>query len=466
MKLTYDGGISTDKVMTLTGIPNILTIESDNITGSKATLGIVVTGLADVDVNKDYYITVNGQTITSKGTGDRSFYITNENSFESRCAVAYSIAKALKNCNLASYDIFYSREVIILDSVIIKAKEVGPQYNLTIETNLAELQISSQEGTTSDEFAGGVIEVDVYSNNDYIATLSKNYYKEKIDFNVSEILKSISKYDQVVPYTLQIFSNVNHIIRNLGTIEAQSVIGYMANQGEKYLVGFPRFAQNVTRGTQEGVTNKMVLYTYLPSIPISIYTYNSQAVTISVNYLSADKQVIGTGSYNIETPNKVGYMEIALDSNLFNQSYYIDVIMGDEVIRYNIIKPVDANSRCQRVYYHNSYGGVSFFDFTGEITEDHKVDNETYVKNIYNYYKDSALEETVIYDKETTITVTMKSHLMERSAIWQFNDFLGSSDMWTNINGVDYKIICTDVKVDQIETGVWQATAVYVYSLV
>ena len=37
---------------------------------------------------------------------------------------------------------------------------------------------------------------------------------------------------------------------------------------------------------------------------------------------------------------------------------------------------------------------------------------------------------------------------------------------WTNINGVDYKIIITDCKVDETETGVWEATITYTYSLI
>ena len=60
----------------------------------------------------------------------------------------------------------------------------------------------------------------------------------------------------------------------------------------------------------------------------------------------------------------------------------------------------------------------------------------------------------------------MKSHLMEPDARWQFNDLLGSYDVWTNINGVDYKIIITDCKVDETTTGVWEATITYTYSYI
>ena len=238
----------------------------------------------------------------------------------------------------------------------------------------------------------------------------------------------------------------------------------MVNQGNKFLNTYPMFAQNVSRGTSS--PSKMVLYTYLSTIPTTIYS-NESVETVDITYYDSSLQQIGTGFSNVNIYNGIGYSDIALDSNLFNQAYYVDLALSEEqIIRYNVIKPVDANSRCQRIYYHNSYGGVSFFDFTGQITENHKVDNDTYTKNIYDYYRQTTLEQIKIYDKETTISVTMKSHLMERSAVWQFNDLLGSYDVWTNINGVDYKIIVTDCKVDETETGVWEATVTYTYSLI
>lgn len=461
MILKYNNG-APNGIVTFTGIPNIVTLQSDSITGSKAKLTITMSNLTTIDLNKEYYISVNNQTITS-GAGSNSFYITNTSSTETRRSVAYSIVQALRNSDLSNYIIYQN-----VEQVIVEAREVGELYNITFDSNLGSaISTNNSSGTTTDEFAGGTINIDVYAQGGYITTLTKNYYKEQIDFNVSDVLKSVSRYDFITPYNLKVYSYVNNVVRELGTIYGNSAIGYMVNQGRKYIDVLPIFAQNVSRGDQTGVLNKTVLYTYLPSIPVTIYSSDSDVEVVNISYLSSDKQVIGTGFYNMNIFNKVGYADIALDSNLFNQAYYVDLyVEGIGTMRYNIIKPVDANSRCQRVYYHNSYGGVSFFDFTGEITENHKVDNETFTKNIYDYYRDSSLEEIKIYDKETTITVTMKSHLMERSAVWQFNDFLGSYDMWTIINGVNYKIICTDVKVDETETGVWQATAVYTYSLV
>lgn len=465
MVLTYNGQASPQGMITLTNVPNILTIQSSSVTGNNSVLKITINDLTKIDPNNTYYITINGLTITSGNVGN-NFYISNSNTGANQIAVAHSIAKSLRSVGLTNYEIYQEiSQGILTNVVIVEAREVGELYEITFDSNLgAAILYDNYVGTTSDEFAGGRINIDVYSGSDYITTLEKSYYKEKIDFNVSDVLKSISRYDFLVPYTLFIYSQIGNQVTNLGRVSATSAIGYMVNQGEKFLNTYPMFAQNVSRGTSS--PSKMVLYTYLSTIPVTIYS-DDVVETVNITYYDSSLQQIGTGFSNVNIYNGIGQSDIALNSNLFNSAYYVDLSLENgQIIRYNVIKPVDANSRCQRVYYHNSYGGVSFFDFTGQITENHKVDNDTYTKNMYDYYRETTLEQIKIYDKETTINVTMKSHLMERSAVWQFNDLLGSYDVWTNINGVDYKIIVTDCKVDETETGVWEATVTYTYSLI
>lgn len=465
MVLTYNGQASPQGMITLTNVPNILTIQSSSVTGNNSVLKITINDLTKIDPNNTYYITINGLTITSGNVGN-NFYISNSNTGANQIAVAHSIAKSLRSVGLTNYEIYQEiSQGILTNVVIVEAREVGELYEITFDSNLgAAILYDNYVGTTSDEFAGGRINIDVYSGSDYITTLEKSYYKEKIDFNVSDVLKSISRYDFLVPYTLFIYSQIGNQVTNLGRVSATSAIGYMVNQGEKFLNTYPMFAQNVSRGTSS--PSKMVLYTYLSTIPVTIYS-DDVVETVNITYYDSSLQQIGTGFSNVNIYNGIGQSDIALNSNLFNSAYYVDLSLENgQIIRYNVIKPVDANSRCQRVYYHNSYGGVSFFDFTGQITENHKVDNDTYTKNMCDYYRETTLEQIKIYDKETTINVTMKSHLMERSAVWQFNDLLGSYDVWTNINGVDYKIIVTDCKVDETETGVWEATVTYTYSLI
>lgn len=472
MKITYDGQTNPSNTITITQVPNILTIESDGVQGSKAELHITIGDLSSINLDKDYYITINGVTINST-TGrarNKYFYITNSSSQNDKNAVAASIVRTLRNTSLVNYEIYQGNSNgIINNTVVIQAREVGEQYNIKYSTNLGQ-SISTQNfvGSTTDEFAGNKICVDVYSLDDYITTLEKNYYKDRIDFNLSQVLTSMSRYDYLTPYKLSIYKDTGTSVSSLAVLDnLHSAVGYMTNQGDKYIkLDSNKLAQNVKRGSQEGVYNKTVLYTFNASIPVSIYSQGS-SVVVEIAYLDSDKGVLRQDAVPINVYNNYGYSEIALNSDVFNISSFIDLKIPDVgTIRYNVIKPIDATSRCQRVYYHNSYGGVSFFDFTGQITENHKVDNDTYTKNIFDYYDQVSMEQLKVYNKETSIVVTMKSHLMERSAVWQFNDLLGSFDVWTIINGVQYKIIVTDCKVDETETGVWEATVSYTYSLI
>lgn len=470
MNIYYDGLTNTSGLITLTGVPNILTIDSGDVQGSKAELRLTINNLSGIDTNKEYTITINDTTINSSQTeGNKSFWITDGNSTTDKISVATSITKALRNSDLVNYDIYQQvSEGQLTNTVVIIAKEIGEQYEITYSSTMAvAIEASNYAGSTTDTLANSKIYVDIYSGNQFITTLEKSYYKEKIDFNISQVLTSISRYDYLTPYNLVIYKSKNNSVTSVGYLDGlYSAIGYMTNQGDKYLnYNENALAQNVSRGTQSDVYNKMTLYTYLPSIPLGIYA--ASELSIDINYLDSNKEEFRNEPYTFTVPNHYGYHEITLDSQYFNNAYYIDLVIPEVgTLRYNVIKPIDATSRCQRVYYHNSYGGVSFFDFTGEITENHKTDNDTFTKNVFDYYRENSLEQTKIYSKENSITVTMKSHLMERSAVWQFNDMLGSYDAWTNINGVDYKIIITDVKVDQTETGVWQATMTYTYSLI
>ena len=59
MKISFDGQTSPGNIITLTSVPNILTIESGTVQGSKSELLITVSNLASLDLTKEYTITVN-----------------------------------------------------------------------------------------------------------------------------------------------------------------------------------------------------------------------------------------------------------------------------------------------------------------------------------------------------------------------------------------------------------------------
>jgi hypothetical protein len=54
---------------------------------------------------------------------------------------------------------------------------------------------------------------------------------------------------------------------------------------------------------------------------------------------------------------------------------------------------------------------------------------------------------------------------MDKDGIYSLYDLMNSSEVWTEINGVKYEVIVTDLNVTESNvSGVWQGTVTYEYS--
>jgi hypothetical protein len=158
-------------------------------------------------------------------------------------------------------------------------------------------------------------------------------------------------------------------------------------------------------------------------------------------------------------------LNIDLDERYYGDAFYVDVTIGNTKIRFNVIKPIKATDYCQRIYWRNSYGGISFFDFTGQKSETREINVETYQKNIFGYYTDEMNELEKAYDNSVKYTVTLKSHLFENDGKYVFNDLIQSANVWTEINGHQYAIIIESVSVDEVNNNnIYEATVKYRYS--
>jgi hypothetical protein len=152
-----------------------------------------------------------------------------------------------------------------------------------------------------------------------------------------------------------------------------------------------------------------------------------------------------------------------------SSTFYVDVKFESQpdFVRYNVIKPLKATEYYQRIYWRNSYGGVSFFDFTGAKTETRDLETTTYQKNIFDYYTDPRNELERVYNNEIKYNVTLKSHLFENDGKYVFNDLAQSPEVWTEINGETYAIIMESVSVDELNdrNNIYEATVRYRYSM-
>ena len=250
----------------------------------------------------------------------------------------------------------------------------------------------------------------------------------------------------------------------------------MVNQGDKFIpIDEFSFAQNFSRGEQREVANNSLLYVYAPSIPISFYNGNDGRFYVYVDYVDSAGNILETYTAftwtNTNSDKKLWDININLAPNTglrerFKQAFYIDVHLGSNTkVRYNVIKPLKATEYYQRIYFRNSYGGISFFDFTGQKSETRDADIKTYQKNIFSYYDDSKNELEKVYNNDIKYSVTLKSHLFENDGKYIFNDMMQSTDAWVVVNNETYGIIIDSVSVEETtNNNIFEATVKYHYS--
>jgi hypothetical protein len=305
--------------------------------------------------------------------------------------------------------------------------------------------------------------------------LQKEYYKDSVSFNLSPALQSVSSSNNTTLWKARLYALVDGTIKDIGTSDNNYIInGYLVNQGGTYLdlsnwdgsKTYP--AINVSRGKDRTQYNNSLIYIYNNIFPISLYKMNNTTKeSITISYLEADESVITstTTSITLNTTSNIGTYDIELSETYMRDSYYIDLQFSFGIIRLNVINPPYANAECNRVYWYNSYGGVSYFDFLGDKRDERKTDVTTYNKSLLDFYKNDKQEQAVVYFRENEITVSLTSHLIEEDGLYQLYDLQNSYKSWITINGVNYYIIITSLTVEEPSDNIYTATIKYKYSL-
>lgn len=479
MNITLNGLEYGSNLVTFTDIPNILKV-SDEDYGTYATFTMTFAGDLSASVTGDgqYHITFMNESIrnviTPSNAINKNFYISNSNT-----SLAASVARAIRNCPTIAANFNIENDD---NTVTLTARVIGQVWSNMAsgyyETNIpaANLAITGVDGSASSPLHGSKIDVDIYSDNNYITTLEKNFYNGEAAFNLSPVLTSLAEYGKYHPYTLKVstISDSDGNYSLLGNVDTNYIsVGYMCNQGNKFLFNdYFNLAANYNRGTSRDFANNTILYVYEPSIDLSFYagsntggmsivkTYYDSAYNVLTAYTTTWHRTDSNGLYDLSIPlNEQGY-------RFFNDAFYVDIQFGsNDPIRYNVIKPIKATEYGQRILWRNSYGGISFFDFTGKKEETRTVETKTYQKNIFGYYDNPMNELDRAYDNEVKYQVTLKSHLFENDGKYIFNDLLQSSYVWTRINGENYVIIIDSVDVTETDNNnIYEATVKYHYS--
>lgn len=461
---------SASNLITFTDVPNILKV-SDTYSGSKQIISLIFNGnLSSVTPpNGHWTITIQGESITSVDSFskavNKNFFISSSNN-----STAASCARALRNCSsiIANYTVEHSG-----NEVELVARDIG-NFQVTVWSDISTTYLTRTitQGSSSSSLYGCKIDVDVFHGSQYLTTLEKNFYKGECAFDMSPVLATLAERGKTVSYSMKISTiNQSGLYSEIGNIPTNYITqGYMVNQGRKYIPLSDSLivAQNYSRGTEKDQSNNTLLYVYGNSIPFSFYSQGN-SVGIDIHYLNSALETVGGADYNYTKTSSdfLANTEIPLSNTLLRDSFYVDIEIEQtgETIRYNVIKPIKAAEYYQRILWRNSYGGISFFDFTGQKTETRDLDVETYQKSIFDYYTDPRNELEKVYDNKVKYTVTLKSHLFENDGKYTFNDLLQSQEVWTEMNGQQYAIVIDSVSVDETDrNNIYEATVKYHYS--
>ena len=473
MNITYNNLSSPSNILTFTEIPNILKI-SENVTGTKCTIQFSMSnGLRQtVTGDSQYYITLFGETISNvmapESANNKRFYISDDAE-----STAMSIARALRNCGSLNADFYIFGNGSTVDII---AKTIGKKITTAnyLQRNIPgdKMSVSVQDGSSTSILLNSKIQVDVYNSNaasvnNFITTLEKNWYGDECAFDMSPVLSTFSEYGQTQPYTfvLNVFRD-NGEWQNQGTVSGNTTIGYHANQSDKY-----KYAQGVQMllNKNRGTNGTMILYTYNNVIPYSVLCGSDTGgwnVKVSVKDSAFNEVYANTSTSSRTTSNMIVDTNATIPQTAIKNGYYVDITVGTQTTRFNIIKPLKATEYYQRILWRNEYGGISFFDFTGSRSESDSVDIETYEKNIFDYHDNNEFERKMIYKNDYKKSVSLTSHLLEEDGKWIFNSLMRSKKVWTTINGKTYYIIpkSIDVQEDQTYNNIYTAKLTYEYS--
>ena len=475
MNITYNGVEKPANMVTFTDIPNILKVEEIQ-NGTKAQFTFFMgAGLRQtVTADSQYYVTLFGETITNvmspSDAKNKRFYISDDS-----MGTAMSMARAFRNCAglNADYNIYVRQND---GGIVLQAKTIGQKITTSnyLQRNISGqyMGVSVQDGSSYSILFDSKIQLDVYNadSNDlskYVTSLEKNWYGDECAFDMSPVLSTLSKYGKTEPYTL-----VLNVFRDdgewqiLGSVSGYTSVGYHANQSDKY-----KYAQGVQMliNKGRGTDGVMKLYTYSNYIPYSVLcgsNTGSWNVTVSVKDSAFNEIYSYTSTNQRPSSNLIIDGGALIPQTAFTNGYYVDITIGTDTTRFDIIKPLKATEYYQRIQWRNEYGGISFFDFTGARSESDNVEIDTYEKNVFDYHDTNEFEKKMIYSNDYKKTVSLTSHLMEEDGKYIFNSLMRSKKVWTTVNGKKYYIIPKSIEVteDQTYNNIYTAKLTYEYS--
>lgn len=466
-------GSSTDMIL-FDRVPSILKIDDSGASTSRATLTITVSSLSSYVSNTTYSITVNGHTITSVNDYSKAvgahFFITGEDTSAQRTRVAQSIARAFSQLGGISAN-YTSSISSSMNACVLTARNTGGAYNTVQSTDFTGIGFTATSGGGNSTLFNSDITVEVLDSGNIVSRMEKRIYGNDVRFNLSDVFRSLSSYGSSRNLSLRIygFSESGSQTLSSQTVGGLHVLrGYEFGNGEDHIVptSSPVILQNVSNGHSSSYYNSTVLYVGMTQIPLSLYSSSSQNVTLYITYANADGSTIASATQSASLSSGVNNLGITLNATNFSKASLILIRIGNgQTMCYRVTKPINAHREVHRIKFYNSYGGTSFFDFTGELTDRRKTDVKTYVRSPLYRYTDSMVQDTVPYAKTVEKSATLDTGLIEEDAIYTLYDMQASDCAWITENGRDIRIDVTGVDVTKVDAKTFTAQVEYTYSL-
>lgn len=480
MEISFNGLNQPSQLICLTNIPNILRV-SDGTSGSKAAIVLQFSGnLASVTTSdRQWSIQLGSESVQSVlSAGD----VQNRNfrAMTDPVDTAASVARALRSCGTA-----YATWQIRLsgDTVTLIARNSGQMFGDGFDAYFASnigssyLSVSYSEGSEGSQLQGSLIDAEIEDGDgNLITTLEKTFISESVSFDLSPTLTTMAEDGECLPFSVRLSSYRGGDYSVLGEISGNWLSeGYKVLYSDRYLTrpeGDIVMAQWLTGGESKmsDEYNSTPLYTYFAQIPVWFYNgANNGGMTIKWECLDSAEEVISSGSTTwreTDSSKPLKHIEMEIRPQDYSLTWYYDITLGNTKIRYRVIKPLNAADDAVRVYWLNEFGGTSFFDFTGGVSDSDTLSQETYRKGHFDYYDSDWKGTERQYGCVVRKSVTMRSHLIGKDATLIFASLIRSPKIWfEDKDGLRQILLLNNMNVEQTEqNGVYRASVSFNYS--
>lgn len=439
MELKINNLTNPQNLIILDDVPNIISIEED-ATSTYTTITLQFRGNPQGAVTEDnqWYISIGGDSVTNTITPENAtakrFYVAQD-----LASTAASVASALSNSStiISGFKIWSSGAYVYL-----KARKSGV-YGVLTSTNIPSsyLTITNVGGTSTSTLAGGKVKIDISSAGEYQMSLTKNYYKDNIFFDVSAAVASLVDYDEHTALSFNVKGiSTGKTVSDIGTLSATAIRGYKSKWSESYLYSDKN---QLLIPDYQGFVSK-------DSIDVSLWSTGTSTQVVTKVYDS-----VGTVIENISATKttSTGINHLELGYILDDEADKVTVTVGDTTRTWRVIRPTSYAEDVTRVEWYNEFGGLSFVDFTA--AEEIEISDEltTATKHRFDFYTSPAFYTTSVVYNETSKTYQVTSHLVSKNELPIFDSLFAAKRIWIkDSDGTRHYIIPQNYQVNETDS--------------